>query len=215
MPEHKVCCGAASTLILLTWELDEEWPIRRSRVVQKVIGIRRLGQKVEHKSKSGSVSCISDVREWMPEDSLLEGGESSQKPDMIVWHSTFYQAPGFVIENLPAYGFIWICLYHSPFISWTLLSYFSLSSHHPSWLLLLLPYFDLLSHPPHSNTHTHTHTPIHSTTFLPLPHIIYLQFLPLSITPSLTSCFPVCQTVIINEKTIVPLALGSPLHSLA
>lgn len=58
------------------------------------------------------------------------------------------------------------------------------SSHHPSWLAFLLPYFHSLPHP--------------------FPPIIYLPSLPLSISPSPTSCFPACQTVIINEENDSP-----------
>lgn len=54
--------------------------------------------------------------------------------------------------------------------------------------MLLLPYFDLLS----------------QTLLHPLPPIIYLPSLPLSISPSLTSCFPACQTVIINGENDSP-----------
>lgn len=138
-----------------------------------------------------------------------EGKAAKSLTWLIVWHSTFYQAPGFVVESLPPYGFIWICLNHSPFLSLILLSYFSCI---PPIIHLDFRFSSLILtcfHPPH------TSHPSPPPSLLPLTHIIYLPFLPLPISPSLTSCSPACQTAIINGETIVPLALGSHLHWLA
>lgn len=121
------------------------------------------GQKVEWQPGSESVWCISEVGEQRAK----QGGEKKQKKKSLVkvWHSTFYQAPGLIIQILPAYGFIWIRLSVTP------PSFLRRLSFLPSSILAFAspPLFWL---PP-------------SLIPSPLPPIIYLPYLPLSIAPSL------------------------------
>lgn len=72
MSGYTVCCAATSTWILLVGELDEEWPVRGVGWYKKLnnklsyrrkIGVGEMGQKVEPKSRSGRISCISEARE--------------------------------------------------------------------------------------------------------------------------------------------------------
>lgn len=147
----------------------------------------------------------------MLNDSMVEGGEGSQKLDMADSLTFHLLSSTWFCRRKPSSIWFYLDLSQSlplPLLDSSLI-FFLHSSHHPSWLSLLLPYFDLFSPPPH------TSHPSPPPSLLPLTHIIYLPFLPLPISPSLTSCSPACQTAIINGETIVPLALGSHLHWLA
>lgn len=132
------------------------------------------------------------VRLLLNESYIRSQGVKEKTPNLRmvekeIWHSTFYQAPGFIIRILPACGFIWICLSITPPSFLELPSYcFSLFPPIINLSLASPPLFWLNSPPP------------------PSYPIIYLPFLPLSISPSLTSCFPSCQTVIINGENDSP-----------
>lgn len=108
-----------------------------------------------------------------------------------IWHSTFYQTPGSIIQILPACGFILTSLsitpLSSPGFSAHIFPFFLPSS------ILAFALSSLISPP----------VPL----FCP---IIYLPFLPLSIFPYPTSCFPSCQTVIINGENDSPLGPREP-----